>query len=531
MQESLSTRCYSNVHIMHIIGVTAPAIVLYMLMIPGYFIYTIRRLRTLKVLYSQDENYQPRWTYRYGFLFAGYEPDVAYWEVVVLIRKAAFVLVTIFTRPAGMAAQIMAAVLVLLLSLSAHIHVSPYDHDTHDLLESASLHANLITLPVAMLANQFSIAYRTGSVGEGGKRILGPVESVVFSLTAILSFFMFVYYFIHGLLVEKIDDPGFVGKATRKRIIIKSAKSPEDLIMLGYDADEINSIIEHQPQPPLSQQILAEQKSRGSRSARRPKRTNTAHFVKQAVTHSNATKTAADAEAARNVAIAKIKEQERLADARVRQRLMLRRKKKIKGIKDWQVAPVSDKIRVTGDKRSMNKDMGTKKKKNINSTERKVQSDQELIESLRQTLAAQIKTPRRLEKAFKKLDKDHNTCNLEEMIRISHDFARSYKSPEGKSLADVVAPILDHIRKVIAQGDKRSYVYFLDWFAMKYQKVWCRMQTVIAVTGKEGSGKGTVFEFLAALFRVFDKDDPQQDDLSQAERPYKHVTNKLFHPT
>ena len=57
------------------------------------------------------------------------------------------------------------------------------------------------------------------------------------------------------------------------------------------------------------------------------------------------------------------------------------------------------------------------------------------------------------------------------------------------------------------------------------------MQTVIAVTGKEGSGKGTVFEFLAALFRVFDKDDPQQDDLSQAERPYKHVTNKLFHPT
>ena len=55
---------------------------------------------------------------------------------------------------------------------------------------------------------------------------------------------------------------------------------------------------------------------------------------------------------------------------------------------------------------------------------------------------------------------------------------------------------------------------------MKYQKVWCRIQTVIAVTGKEGSGKGTVSEFLAALFRVFDK-----DDLSQAERPYKHVTN------
>ena len=336
-------------------------------------------------------------------------------------------LVTIFTRPAGMAAQVMAAVLVLLLSLSAHIHVSPYDHDTHDLLESASLHANLITLPVAMLANQISIAYRTGSVGEGGKRILGPVESGVLSLTVFLSFSMIVYYFIHGILLDKIDDPGCVGKvsrymckcwkgkrkvsrskATRKSIILKSARSPEDLIMLGYDADEINSTIEHQPHPPLSQQNLVEQKSRGSRSARKLKRANAVSFVKRVVTHSNATKTEADAEAARNVAIAKIKEKERLANARVRQRLTLRLKKKNDGIKDCQVAPSSNKIRVTGDKRSMNKDMGTKKKKNINSTDRKVQSDKELIESLRQTLAAQIRTPRRLKKVFSKLDEDHS---------------------------------------------------------------------------------------------------------------------------
>ena len=61
------------------------------------------------VLYHFSEHFEPGWTYRYGFLFAGYEPKYAYWEIVVLVRKAAFVLTTVFTRPAGMAAQVMAA--------------------------------------------------------------------------------------------------------------------------------------------------------------------------------------------------------------------------------------------------------------------------------------------------------------------------------------------------------------------------------------------------------------------------------------
>ena len=98
---------------MHIASVTVPAILLYMLMIPAYLMYELYRLRQKKVLYSHSENYEPGWTYRYGFL-AGYEPKYAFWEIVVLVRKAAFVLVTVFTRPAGMAAQVMAAVLVLI---------------------------------------------------------------------------------------------------------------------------------------------------------------------------------------------------------------------------------------------------------------------------------------------------------------------------------------------------------------------------------------------------------------------------------
>jgi hypothetical protein len=136
--------------------------------------------------------------------------------LTVLVRKAAFVLVTVFTRPAGMASQIIAAVLVLILSLSAHIHFSPYDHDTHDKLESASLHANLITLPVALLANEMSAVYGTGSIGEGGQQILGPLESAVFTLTAFSTFGLIVYYFLHGVLMENVEEPGLMGKLSRR---------------------------------------------------------------------------------------------------------------------------------------------------------------------------------------------------------------------------------------------------------------------------------------------------------------------------
>ena len=133
MQRSLSTTCWSDAHSAHIATVTLPAIILYLIVCPLFltlvkriwfffssfeliilliiisffrssrfflfFFKTLVRLRQQKVLYADDVNYKPHWTIRYGFVFAGYEPKYAWWEMVVLIRKAAFVLVTVFTRP------------------------------------------------------------------------------------------------------------------------------------------------------------------------------------------------------------------------------------------------------------------------------------------------------------------------------------------------------------------------------------------------------------------------------------------------
>ena len=171
MVKSLSTECWNSAHIGHIVSVTVPAIALYLVLVPGYLFRMMFFLRK-RVLYPLQKNYDPKWTYRFGFLFAGYEPVYCWWEVVVLFRKAGFVLVTIFSKSWGTATQIVSAMLVLIVALSAHLHTSPYDHDEHDVMESAALHAALIVYPIALLANEIS-ASRGIAVGPGGEARLG----------------------------------------------------------------------------------------------------------------------------------------------------------------------------------------------------------------------------------------------------------------------------------------------------------------------------------------------------------------------
>ena len=60
-----------------------------------------------------------------------------------------------------------------------------------------------------------SLVYGTGSVGEGGQHRLGPVESAVFTITAFATFGFFLYLFFHGVLMERVDDPGVLGRASR----------------------------------------------------------------------------------------------------------------------------------------------------------------------------------------------------------------------------------------------------------------------------------------------------------------------------
>ena len=65
------------------------------------------------ILYPSQAHYDFRYTIRMGFVFAGYRIGYEWWEAVVMIRKCAFVLLSIFLRTYGASPQVVAASMVL----------------------------------------------------------------------------------------------------------------------------------------------------------------------------------------------------------------------------------------------------------------------------------------------------------------------------------------------------------------------------------------------------------------------------------
>merc|ERR1712166_314033 len=211
---SLSTTCWGEAHVAHILTVIVPAMLLYLCFIPGYIVWFLVRLRDDCQLYSGDDFYQPHWTTRFGFLFAGYEPQYVWWEMVVLLRKAIFVVMTIFVRSQGPVAQVIAAVLVLVVALSLQLRYTPYEEDDHDRLESASLHASTICLPLVLLMNEFSKNSNVGRKGEKSK--LGLLPSIVVVICVLGFTVVFFGIFMHAVVRGSQEHPGALGNLSRK---------------------------------------------------------------------------------------------------------------------------------------------------------------------------------------------------------------------------------------------------------------------------------------------------------------------------
>lgn len=59
-----------------------------------------------------------------------------------------------------------------------------------------------------------------------------------------------------------------------------------------------------------------------------------------------------------------------------------------------------------------------------------------------------------------------------------------------------ISPILNHIREVWCSDDMNLYEFVLDWFASIVQIIPFRTETILLLTGDEGTGKSCVFEFI-----------------------------------
>jgi hypothetical protein len=210
LTEALSIQCFTPQHWDMIALVGIPAVFLYMILIPGFLSFRLIRQRKLGTLYRSQKNFNPKWTIRLGFMFAGYRKGYEFWESVVMLRKCGFVMLTIFLRQYGPSSQVVAASLVLFIALSVQLQYRPYANADHNWIESVGLHASLFQLQVGLISNMIGRVDQNTSESPLGPKSTFVVIFIVFASTLI--YFWTTAY----LTVENSQhDTGFMGTLSR----------------------------------------------------------------------------------------------------------------------------------------------------------------------------------------------------------------------------------------------------------------------------------------------------------------------------
>ncbi len=218
LTEALSVRCWSGEHTASILMVGVPGGLFYLFVLPLTISVTLRRQRINGRLYPSQRNYDPRWTMRFSFMFAGYREGFEWWESIVMARKCGFVLLAIFLRPYGPSAQVIAASIVLSLSVSAHLQYRPYFDQGLNWLESLSLQVCLAQLLTALLANVLTHGRRSGILGSqavSSTASVGPKATVVLVLVFFGSTIIFVWSAFRSTVRGSHLAKGAVGEMSR----------------------------------------------------------------------------------------------------------------------------------------------------------------------------------------------------------------------------------------------------------------------------------------------------------------------------
>merc|ERR1712166_1656954 len=173
-------------------------------------------------------NFDPEACYRYGFLFLGYEEETYGWEVLVMIRKAAFVLTSGLLRPYGPVAQVVGASIILIICLSLHLQIRPYDSQGHDKMESVSIHCSLLILMMVLLAS---------IVGQDTTGKLGPISSVILIIVVFGCTGLFFSTAWHQIMRHSHTHGGVIGMIARRT----SRKAKFDRRHeINFDIDELD---------------------------------------------------------------------------------------------------------------------------------------------------------------------------------------------------------------------------------------------------------------------------------------------------
>ena len=156
LDEALDVQCYGPAHMTLVVSLGLPSILIFVVGFPASLLVVLRRLAQRNVLDPRSPAYNRRWVIRLGFLYAGYERRYAYWESLVLLRKAALSGFAVFLSNRGTTVQVVVALLILYACHVVQIMLEPLEHDWHDWMESRSLGASLLILFACLLGDASS---------------------------------------------------------------------------------------------------------------------------------------------------------------------------------------------------------------------------------------------------------------------------------------------------------------------------------------------------------------------------------------
>merc|ERR1711871_140707 len=211
LTEALTVQCLTNIHYVMVLTLGIPVVLLYIFLIPGIISSYLIAFRKKRELYPYQTNYNPKWTLRLGFMFAGYREGYEWWESVVMVRKCMVVLLSIFLKSYGTTPQVVAAGVVLVTALSIQLQYMPYQNGLHNWIESLGLHISLVQVLVVLMGNLIGQI----DVTESGYK-LGPVSSVTIITIMFISTFVFFFQVFVSTVRSSQKNRGVVGKVSRR---------------------------------------------------------------------------------------------------------------------------------------------------------------------------------------------------------------------------------------------------------------------------------------------------------------------------
>ncbi len=152
LQGSLNTICFDADHIFWIGSLAIPVGVVIVGSLPAVSLVTLNHLR--KTRQGGLSNLEVVSTL--GFLYDGFRMECWYWEIVVLARKIALSMVSVFLSVStkgdvALYRQGLAALFIMVASLCIHLRVSPYKDLQINRLEELGLSVSSLTLFCGML--------------------------------------------------------------------------------------------------------------------------------------------------------------------------------------------------------------------------------------------------------------------------------------------------------------------------------------------------------------------------------------------